>query len=150
MSIPTVTVSHALVFAVALVMTAASPRALDDKPRPSVSVKANPAVGFAPTRIVLTAELKGGVNDYADYYCPAIEWKWGDDTRAESTADCEPYQAGKSEIKRRYVFDRVFQSPGEYRVEFRLKQKDKVVGAGSTTVRIRPGLRDDGGSLTPQ
>lgn len=147
MRISTFTVSHVSVFACALVITAASLLAGSNKPKPSVSVRANPAVGFAPTRIVLTAELKGGVDDYADYYCPAIEWQWGDDTRAESKADCEPYEAGKSEIKRRYVFDRVFQTPGEYRVEFRLRQKDKVVGLGSTTVRIRPGLRDDGGDF---
>ena len=71
---------------------------------------------------------------------------WGDDTRSESKMDCDPYEAGKSEIKRRYLFDRVFLSPGEFRVEFRMKQKDKVVGLGSTLVRIRPGLRDGGGS----
>jgi hypothetical protein len=122
-----------------------SASALENKTRPSVSVRANPSTGFAPTRVVVTAELKGGVNDYADYYCPSIEWYWGDDTRAESKADCDPYEAGKSEIKRRYVFDRVFQAPGEFRVEFRMKQRGKIVGQGSTLVRIRPGLRDGWG-----
>ena len=115
-----------------------------DKSRPSVSLKANPSTGFAPTRVVLTAEIKGGADDYQDFYCPSIEWVWGDDTRAESKGDCDPYEAGKSEIKRRYVIDRVFQTAGNFRVEFRLKQKDKVVGSGSTTVNIRPGLRDGG------
>jgi hypothetical protein len=144
MRIPTSAVSlAALTFSIAI--GAAALLASSEKDKPSVSVKANPSVGFAPTRVVMTAELKGGLNDYADYYCPAVEWQWGDDTRAESKIDCEPYEAGKSEIKRRYVFDRVFQTPGDYRVEFRMKQKDKVVGIGSTTVRIRPGLRDGGG-----
>ena len=127
-----------------LALSAAAPPVADKKTRPSVSVKANPSTGFAPTRVVLTAELKGGVNDYQEFYCPTVEWYWGDDTRAQDSLDCEPYQAGKSEIKRRYVFDRIFQTPGEFRVEFRLKQKDKVVGMGSTLVRIRPGLRDGG------
>jgi len=122
----------------------ANPTAYGEKIKPSVSLKANPSIGFAPVRVVLTAELKGGVNDYEEFYCPAIEWQWGDDTRAESKEDCDPYEAGKSSIKRRYLFDRVFQTPGEYRVEFRLKQKGKVVGSGSTTVRINPGLRDGG------
>jgi len=141
---PVVRIASALTFVI--VISAAVLLANSDKSRPSVSLKASPSVGFAPTRVVLTAELKGGVDDYPDYYCPAVEWQWGDDTRAESKIDCEPYEAGKSEIKRRYVFDRVFQTPGDYRVEFRLKQKDKVVGLGSTTVRIRPGLRDGGGN----
>ena len=142
MRIPNSTAGRMTALAAALFFTAVSASAVGDKSRPSVSVKANPATGFAPTRVVMTAELKGGVNDYADYYCPSVEWHWGDDTRAESKIDCEPYEPGKSEIKRRYVFDRVFQLPGEFRVEFRMKQKDKVVGQGSTMVRIRPGLRD--------
>ena len=115
-----------------------------DKSKPSISVRANPATGFAPMRVVLTAELKGGVDDYADFYCPSVEWNWGDDTRAESKTDCDPYEAGKSEIKRRYIIDRRFETPGNYRVEFRIKQKDKVVGGGSTTVTVRPGVRDGG------
>ena len=145
MRIPTATVSMVSALTCSLALSAGALLANSDKSKPSVSVKANPAVGFAPTRVVMTVELKGGVNDYADYYCPAVEWQWGDDTRAESKEDCDPYEAGRSEIKRRYVFDRVFDTPGDYRIEFRLKQKDKVVGAGSTTVRIRPGLRDGGG-----
>jgi hypothetical protein len=127
---------------IAVVLAVSATSAVADKSRPSISLKANPATGFAPTRVVLTAELKGGLNDYAEYYCPSIEWNLGDDTRAESKIDCDPYEAGKSEIKRRYVLDRVFQIPGEFRVEFRMKQKDRVVGHGSTIVRIRPGLRD--------
>jgi hypothetical protein len=146
MRFPTTTVSMVSALTCSLALSAAVLLANSDKSRPSVSVKANPAVGFAPTRVVMTVELKGGVDDYADYYCPAVEWQWGDDTRAESKEDCDPYEAGKSEIKRRYVVDRVFETPGDYRVEFRLKQKNKIVGAGSTTVRIRPGLRDGGGN----
>jgi hypothetical protein len=130
--------------ACALLLAAGASSAASDKTKPSLSLKASPQTGFAPTRVVLTAEVKGGTDDYADFYCPTVEWVWGDDTKAESTIDCEPYEAGKSEIKRRYVFDRVFQSPGNFRVEFRLKQKNKVVGSSSTTVNIRPGIRDGG------
>ncbi len=90
-------------------------------------------------------ELKGGADDFADYYCPTVEWVWGDDTRAESTADCDPYEPGKSQIQRRYTISRIFQTAGNAKVEFRLKQKDKIVGAGSTRINVRPGLRDDGG-----
>ena len=117
----------------------------DDKKKPSISVRANPSAGFSPLKVSLSVELKGGDNDFADFYCPTVEWVWGDDTRAESSADCDPYEAGKSEIRRRYSVSRIFQTSGNYKVEFRLKQKDKVVGSGSTTVQVRPGLRDGGG-----
>jgi hypothetical protein len=114
--------------------------------KPSISVRANPSAGFSPLKVFISAEIKGGPDDFAEFYCPAIEWVWGDDTRAESSADCDPYEAGKSEIKRRYSVSRIFQTSGNFRVEFRLKQKDKVVGSGSTTIQVRPGLRDGGGS----
>ena len=116
----------------------------DKKPKPSISVRANPPAGFSPLRIVVTAELKGGTNDFEEFYCPSIEWTWGDDTRTEQSADCDPYESGKSEIQRRYTTSKIFQTAGEYRVEFRLKQKNKVVGSGSTTVQVRPGVRDGG------
>jgi hypothetical protein len=120
--------------------------AKDDKP--SISVKANPSTGFAPLRTVLTAEVKGGADDYEPFYCPTIEWDLGDGTKAEQQGDCDPYEAGKSTIKRRYVREQVFDyagDQGELKVQFRLKQKNKVVGAGNTVVRVRPGLRDIGG-----
>lgn len=112
--------------------------------KPSVTVKATPVVGFSPARIVVTAELRGGDDDYQDFYCATVEWDWGDDTRSQATADCEPYEPGKSTIKRRFSIDHVFQSSGEYRVEFRLKQKNKVVARGATEVKVRPGIRDGG------
>jgi len=105
----------------------------DKKAKPSVSVKVTPVIGFSPARMVLTAELRGGADD------------WGDDTRSESKTDCEPYEAGKSEIKRRFTIDHTYNIAGDYRVEFRLKQKNKVVGRGTTDVKVRPGIRDGGG-----
>lgn len=116
----------------------------EDKKKPSITVRASPSAGFSPLRVVLTVELKGGADDFADYYCPTVEWVWGDDTRAESTADCDPYEEGKSQIQRRYTISRVFQSSGDAKVDFRLKQKDKVVGSASTRINVRPGLRDGG------
>jgi hypothetical protein len=135
----------AILFASALVASAHAAGPDDKKAKPSVSVKVTPAMGFSPARMVLTAELKGGADDYQDFYCATVEWDWGDDTRSESKTDCEPYEAGKSEIKRRFTIDHTYNIAGEYRVEFRLKQKDKIVGRGSTDVKVRPGIRDPGG-----
>jgi hypothetical protein len=127
----------------------------DQKPpeqkKPSISVRANPPVGFSPLRVVLTAEIKGGSNDYEDFYCASVEWEWGDDTKSEVRSDCDPYEAGKSEIKRRYVQEHTFRSfsndmpgspqgPTQFRVKFLLKQKNKVVGSGQTVVEIRSGI----------
>jgi hypothetical protein len=127
--------------ALAVSVAAAGP---DKKGKPSVTVKVTPVMGFSPARMVVTAELKGGADDYEEFYCATVEWDWGDDTRSQSGADCDPYEAGKSEIKRRFTMDHVFNTAGDYRIEFRLKQKNKVVGRGSTDVKVRPGIRDGG------
>ena len=107
--------------------------------RPKIALRAQPPVGISPTRVVLTAELTGGANDFEEYYCPTIEWDWGDDTRSESTLDCEPYEAGKSQIRRRFTVVHVFKRAGAFRVYFRIKQRDKAVGNATTTIQIRPG-----------
>jgi hypothetical protein len=112
----------------------------DDKP--SVSVKASPQIGFAPFSATLSAEIRGGADDYQEFYCATVEWDMGDGNRSEQKIDCDPYEAGKSQIRRRYTLHQTFNTAGEYRVQFRLKQKGKVVAGGSTTVRVRPGISD--------
>lgn len=112
----------------------------DDKP--SISVKASPQIGFAPFNSTLSAEIRGGADDYEQFYCATVEWDMGDGNRSEQKIDCDPYEAGKSQIRRRYTQHQTFHSAGEYRVQFRLKQKGKVVAAGNTTVRVRPGIGD--------
>ena len=110
--------------------------------KPSLSLKANPSITFSPANIFFAAEVRGGPDDFEELYCPAVEWEWGDGTKDQSSADCEPYEAGKSQIKRRYVAQKRYQSSGDYRVAFRLKQKDRTVGTATTQLKIRPGVRD--------
>ena len=114
-----------------------------DKDRPKISLKAAPMVSRAPSRVVLTAELSGGPNDYEDFYCPTVEWDWGDGTQSESTMDCEPYQPGKSEIKRRFTVEHVFKA-GTHKVLFRLKRHNRPLTAASVQIQVQPGLRDIG------
>jgi hypothetical protein len=137
------TIVRRALLASALTIGVAAIQAAEDK-KASVSLKATPSIGFSPARVVVTAEVKGGPNDAEDLYCASVEWIWGDETRSESKADCEPYEAGRSEIKRRYTQDHTYQTAGNYRIEFYLKQKNKRVLAGRTTVTIRPGARDIG------
>ena len=97
--------------------------------KPSLALKATPAVSFAPARVVVVAEVKGGANDFEEFYCPTVEWEWGDLTTSTAEADCEPYEAGKSEIRRRYTVEHRYKNPGGFRIVLRLKKGTKVVGA---------------------
>lgn len=115
-----------------------------DPKRPKITLKAQPLIAMAPARVVLTAELVGGDNDFEDFYCPAVEWEWGDGTKSESSTDCAPYEPGKSEIKRRFTVEHLFQTgrPSGYRVTVHLKRRTKSVGAATVNIQVRPGLRD--------
>jgi hypothetical protein len=110
--------------------------------RPRVVLKAQTNVGVSPARVVFTAELVGGPDDFEEFYCASVEWDWGDDTKSESTADCEPYEAGRSAIKRRFTVAHVFNRAGAYKVYFKLKRRDKIAAAAATNVQIRPGPTD--------
>lgn len=140
----------ALVLALAATMTTAAARQKDDKkakefdPRPKLTVKAAPMMAIAPVRVVFTAELTGGADDFEEYYCPSVEWDWGEGTVSQTTGDCDPYQAGKSEIRRRFTVEHTYDRGGSYRVSFRLKQRNKLVATASTNVQVRPGMQEIG------
>lgn len=108
--------------------------------RPKLSIRATPAMAFTPATITFTAELKDGDNDFEEYYCAAVEWDWADGTRSESTDDCEPYEAGKSEIRRRFTIQHKYNIDGVYDVQFRLKQGARVVASNRTKITVRPGM----------
>jgi len=116
-----------------------TPKDPKENPRPRLVLRAQPIVAVAPARIVLTAELVGGANDFEEYYCPTVSWEWGDDTVSESTVDCEPYEAGKSEIKRRFTVQHIFRQEGSQKVFLRLKRRNKEVAVAWVTVAVRPG-----------
>lgn len=112
--------------------------AKEENQRPKLSLKAQPNVGISPARIALTAELTGGANDFEEYYCPTVLWDWADGTESESTVDCEPYEAGKSEIKRRYTVQHTFRA-GAHKVWVRLKRNAKLLASANVTIQVQPG-----------
>ena len=111
------------------------------KDRPKVTLRAQPTVGVAPVRVVFTAELTGGADDFEEFYCPSIEWAWGDDTSSEATLDCDPYEAGKSQIKRRFTVEHTFRRDGMYKVYFHMKRKERFLGSAAIVVQVQPGAR---------
>lgn len=143
-SMATTAFCAAALYLAASVSTPAQSNAKDEKEkkepkRPSLSLKATPTTGMVPVRVSATAEFKGGDDDYQEYYCPAVEWNWGDGTISESTSDCEPYKAGVSQIRRRFTQGHTYKRAGAYRIVFRLKRGDKVLASQGTVVRLLGG-----------
>ena len=126
---------------------AATARASDQDDRKeakkaSLTLKASPTIVFSPARVVVSAELKGGSDDSAELYCPSLEWDWGDGTRSESNVDCEPFEAGKSDVQRRFTASHTYNIGGSYRVQLRLKRGSKTLLSGYVSLQVKPGLRD--------
>ena len=141
-------VAQALVLAISALLIPANAllaREQGGNKKPSLSLKATPAVSFAPARVVVLAEVKGGSNDSEEFYCPTVEWEWGDFTTSTAEADCEPYSPGKSEIKRRYTVEHRYKNPGGFKIILRLKKGDKVVASANTQVQVRAGLGQEQG-----
>jgi len=130
----------ALVAVVLCTGTGASAQSSGEAKKPSLSLRVTPPLGFSPLKVRLVVDVRGGDDDYEDFYCPSVEWDWGDGTVSESSEDCDPYQAGKSLIRRRFSTDHVFKQPGSFRVAFRLKQRSRVVGSSTVNVQVREGV----------
>ena len=116
----------------------------DKKKGVTLVLKATPPIAFSPAKIVVSAELKGGTFDTDEFYCPGLEWDWGDGTKSESSNDCPPYEAGKSTIEHRWSASHTFQTADSYRVQLRLLRGTKTIVGGNTNVQVKPGVRDTG------
>ena len=108
--------------------------------KPSLSLRATPPAGFTPLRVRVVAQLRDGSDDYEEFYCASVEWDWDDGTVSERSVDCDPYEAGKSKIQRRFTAEHIFRQPGQHRISFRLKQRDEVVAFTSASVQVRTGI----------
>lgn len=109
----------------------------DEKPK--LALRATPRVGFVPAEILFVGELRGGADDYEEFYCATVEWDWDDDTRSESTPDCDPYEPGASRIRRRYSTRHRFDYPGRYEVRLNLKRRGDTVASARAVVELRGG-----------
>ena len=107
---------------------------------PSLTLRATPISGFTPLRVRVVATLQDGSDDYEEYYCASVEWDWDDGTVSENSIDCDPYEAGTSQIQRRFTAEHIFRQQGRHRITFRLMQRDDVVAFSSVNVQVRLGI----------
>ena len=136
------TLAAAVVSVAAVTSFGAVATAQDKGKRPKLSVRTSQGTSFTGRTVTFTAELKDGDNDFEEYYCASIEWDWADGTKSESEDDCDPYEPGKSEIKRTFIRQHKYTIDGIYDVQFRLKQDGKTVASARTKITIRPGSED--------
>jgi hypothetical protein len=103
--------------------------------KPRLDLRASPRVAFPPVSVLLVAELVGG-EELEDYYCPALEWEWGDGARSAYESDCPPFQPG-AELDRRFSATHAYSRPGEYHVTVRLRRADRSLAAARASIFVR-------------
>ena len=100
-------------------------------------LRATPRVAFAPADVLFVGQIRGGRDDNEELYCLEIEWDWGDDTTSEQTLDCDPYELGVTEIRRRFSVRHTYNYGGRYEVRLHLKQGNDVIISGRTRIEVR-------------
>ncbi len=114
---------------------ASSAQGPDDDPR--LRLRATPRVAFAGQSFLFVGTLRGGPDDNEELYCATMEWDWGDDTYSESTPDCDPFEPGTSEVRRRFSTRHTFDYAGRYEVRLNLKRQDDILISARTRIEVR-------------
>ena len=108
--------------------------------KPRLDLRATPRVAFSPANVLLTAELVGG-DEVEEFYCPALEWNWGDGGKSVQESDCPPFQAGV-ELARHFSAEHGYRHAGEYEITITLRRANRSLAMASARVNVRPGLGD--------
>jgi hypothetical protein len=108
--------------------------------KPRLDLRASPRLALTPVDVIAVAELVGG-DEIEDFYCPAVEWDWGDGARSAHEGDCPPFEPGMA-MDRRHSARHAYRRPGEYSVRVTLRRVGRALAAATTLVTIRGGLPD--------
>jgi hypothetical protein len=121
----------------ALLLTLAVPAVPADAPkgrRPRLDLRASPRVAFTPVSVIVTAELTGG-DELEEFYCPALEWEWGDGSRSEASSDCAPFES-KESFERRFFARHDYRRAGEYSVKLTLRRSQRAIAAATINLTV--------------
>ena len=124
-----------------LALAVSAPTGAESKLRkPRLDLRATPRMSFSPAYVLTTAELVGG-DELEEFYCPGLEWDWGDGAKSVRESDCPPFEPG-SALVRRFTAHHGYRSAGEYQITVTLRRANKSLAVASARIDVRPGLGD--------
>ncbi len=108
-----------------------------DSGKPHLDLRASPRMAFPPVSVFLVAELKGGGSGASaeDFYCPGLEWDWGDGSLSAEEGDCPPFQAG-AELQRFFTARHAYGAPGNYEVKLTMRRATRTVAVARVPVVV--------------
>jgi hypothetical protein len=102
--------------------------------KPRLDLRVSPRVSLSPVSILVMAELVGG-DEHEDYYCPGLEWDWGDGNRSAQESDCEPFEPGAT-LERRFSARHNYFVAGNYNVRLTLRRASRTVAVATVPVQV--------------
>ena len=109
--------------------------------KPRLELKATPRFAFSPAFVMFSAELTGG-DDVEEMHCPELEWEWDDGGKSVAESDCAPFEAGKTQIERRFTAEHEFKTAGTYSVKLTMRKADRRLAESTVRVTVRAGFGD--------
>ena len=103
--------------------------------RPRLDLRATPPMAFSPVRVLVVGRLVGG-EDLDEFYCPAVEWDWGDGGRSAREGDCPPFDE-ETKMARHFSASHDYREPGDYSIRLTLRRAGRRVAAAAASVLIR-------------
>ena len=101
-----------------------------------LTLRSSPGVGLAPLRVSVTAQLLGVDDNEEEYYCPTVEWDWGDGSLSRHSPDCEPFAGTDGAIRRSFFNAHVYRSAGDFTMQLRLQKRGRTVVSGAARVTV--------------
>jgi len=110
---------------------------------PQLHLRATPSVALPPVDVLAVGRLVGG-EEQERFYCPAVEWSWGDGSRSARQSDCPPF-GEDARLDRVFSAAHRYRDPGAYRVSLTLRRGDRRVAVATAVVVVHgPDLATDG------
>lgn len=121
---------------VGVLLCCGGPSAGEEGPqRPRLDLRATPRLALPPVRVFFVAELDGG-DDVEEFYCPGLEWDWGDGSRSGTESDCAPFAPGAA---MQHVFSayHAYRTAGAYEIRFRMHRQEHTVALATVNVVVK-------------
>jgi hypothetical protein len=94
-------------------------------------------MAYSPVSVLVLAQLVGG-DEHEDFYCPDVEWEFGDGSRSAQQADCEPFTEGMP-LERHFRARHAYLRPGDYEVRVTLSRASRTLAVATTRVTVHGG-----------
>lgn len=118
----------------ALLLMGCGGKSFNKVPALQGEMEINPRILLRGGPAVLSVRVQGPEDPLL--WCPTVVWDFGDGTKREHQASCDPYDPLTSRIPRRYSTTHGFRWRGNFRPTLKLMVGDKVVYMVTGSIQV--------------